>query len=67
MSGLRGGDEIAFSLAEFFWSDLYRSPVTAGFWNDLALAQGIDGGYEVRRFTDHVAAQTFNATPDMVG
>jgi hypothetical protein len=37
-----------------------------GFWNDVAVAQGIDRGYEVRRFTDHVVAATFNAPPDIV-
>jgi hypothetical protein len=66
VSGLRGGNELAFTLAEFLWSELYRSPVTMGFWNDVAVAQGIDRGYEVRRFTDHVVAATFNAPPDIV-
>jgi hypothetical protein len=66
VSGLRGGNEVAFTLVEFLWSELYRSPVTMGFWNDVAVAQGIDRGYEVRRFTDHVVAQTFNAPPDVV-
>jgi len=64
--GLRGGDEIALTLKEFFWSEQYRSPVTAPFWNDVAKAQGV-GGYEVRRLTDHVAAQTFNAPSDLSG
>jgi hypothetical protein len=66
ISGLRRGDEVAFSLADFLWSELYRSPVTLGFWHDVAVAQGIDEGYEVRWFTDHVTAQTFNAPPDIV-
>jgi hypothetical protein len=66
VSGLRGGNEVAFTLAEFLWSELYRSPVTMGFWNDVAVAQGINEGYEVRRLTDHVAAATFNAPPDIV-
>lgn len=59
--GIRGGNEIAFTLKEFFWSELYRSPVTAPFWNDVARAQGMTGGYEVYRLTDRVSAQTFNA------
>lgn len=63
--GLRGGNEIAFTLKEFFWSELYRSPVTAPFWSDVAKVQGV-GGYEVRRLTDHVSAQTFNAPANLV-
>lgn len=59
--GLRGGNEIAFTLKDFFWSELYRSPVTAPFWNDVARAQGMAGGYEVRRLTDHMSAHTFNS------
>jgi len=59
--GLRGGNEIAFTLSEFFWSELYRSPVNAPFWNDVAREQGMVGGYEVRRLTDHVSAHTFNS------
>jgi len=66
LSGLRGGDELALTLDDFLWSELYRSPMTLGFWNDVAVAQGIDGAYEVRRPTDHVAAQTFNAPPEIV-
>lgn len=30
-SGLRGGNAIASALADFLWSELYRSPVTIGF------------------------------------
>jgi hypothetical protein len=37
-----------------------------GSWNDVAVAQGTDKGYEVQRFTDHVAAATFNAPPDII-
>jgi hypothetical protein len=48
---LRGGSEISFTLKEFFWSGLYRSPVTTPFWNDVAQAQGMVRGYEVRRLT----------------
>jgi len=66
VSGLRGGNEIAFTLAEFIWSELYRSPATMEFWNDVAVPQGIDRGYEVRRFTGHIVAATFNAPPDLV-
>jgi hypothetical protein len=65
-SGVRGGNEVAFTLAEFIWTELYRSPVTMGFWNDVTIAQGIGWGYEVRRLTDHVSAQTFNAPPEIM-
>lgn len=66
ISGLRGVEDVALILEEFLWCEMYRSPVTSGFWNDVAEAQGIHEGYEVRRLTDHVAAQTFNAPPDIV-
>ena len=65
LSGLRGGNEIAFTLTEFLWLELYRSPFTMGFWNDVAVAQGVERGYEVERLTDHVSAVTFNAPPDI--
>jgi hypothetical protein len=65
VSGLQGGNEIALTLAEFIWSELYRSPVTMGFWIDVAVAQGLERGYEVGRLTDHVSAATFNAPPDI--
>jgi hypothetical protein len=65
-AGLRGGNAIAYALAEFLWSELYRSPVTMGFWNDVAGAQGVDKGYDVKRLTDHISVATFNAPPNML-
>jgi len=65
-SGLRGGNAIAYALAEFLWSELYRSPVTMGFWNDVARAQGMGSGYDVKRLTDHISVATFNAAPNML-
>jgi hypothetical protein len=58
--GLRGGNAIAYALTEFLWSELYRSPMTIGFWNDVARAQGMDGGYEVKKLTGHISATAFN-------
>lgn len=58
-------DEIAGALAEFLWWDLYRSPVTMGFWNDVALAQGLKRAIKVCRLTDHVSLAPFNAPPDL--
>jgi len=64
-SGLQGGDSIAHVLAEFLWSELYRSPVTIGFWTDVAEVHGMNSGYEVKRSTDHISAAVFNAPPVM--
>jgi hypothetical protein len=65
--GLRGGNSIAYALAEYLWSDLYRSPVTVGFWNDVARAQGMEGGsFDVKRLTDHLSVAAFNAPPEML-
>ena len=63
--GILGGTEIAFTLSEFLWSELYLSPVTLGFWSDVAIAQGTESGYEVRRLTDNVSIATFNAPPEL--
>jgi hypothetical protein len=52
-------------LAGFLWTELYRTPVTIGFWNDVARAQGIEGGYDIRTLTAHVSVAVFNAPPDM--
>jgi hypothetical protein len=61
-AGLRGGNAIAYALADFLWSDLYLSPVTIGFWNDVARAQGKEGGSsDVKRLTDHLSLAVFNA------
>lgn len=65
--GLRGGNSIAYALAEYLWSDLYRSPVTIGFWNDVARAQGMEGGsFDVKRLRDHLSVAAFNAPPEMM-
>ncbi|KAH8782098.1 hypothetical protein BGZ57DRAFT_852885 [Hyaloscypha finlandica] len=64
-SGLRGGNAISHALAGFLWTELYRTPVTIGFWSDVARAQGIEGGYDVRKLTAHVSVAVFNAPPDM--
>lgn len=65
-SGLRGGNAIAYALAEFLWSELYRSPMTMRFWNDVARAQGIEGGYDVKMLTDHISVAVFNAPSNML-
>jgi hypothetical protein len=62
-AGLRRGNAIAYSLAEFMWSDLYLSPVTIGFWNDVARAQGGGASYNVKRLADHLSVAAFNASP----
>ena len=63
-SGLFGGNDIAATLHDFLWSELYRSPVTRRFWEEVAKAQGFHTGYEVRRLADHVSVTCFNAPPD---
>jgi len=32
-----------------------------GFWNDVAAAQELKGGYEVKKLADHVSVAIFNA------
>jgi hypothetical protein len=66
-AGLQGGNAISYALADFLWSDLYRSPVTVAFWNDVARAQGMESGYEVRKSTDHIPVAVFNAPSNMLG
>ena len=44
--GLHGGGQIASMLEDFLWLELYRSPVTGGFWTSVARAQGFKTGYE---------------------
>lgn len=61
--GIYSGNEIATLLSEFFWSELYRSPMTSGFWGDVAKAQGVDGSYDVRKLSDHVSLAIFNVPP----
>ena len=58
------GDQIAAMLEDFLWSELYRSPVTRRFWEEVAKAQRSEKGYEVRRLADHVSVVYFNAPPD---
>lgn len=64
--GINGGGEIAASLADFFWTELYRSPATESFWNDVAAAQGFVGGYEVRKLGDDVSLGMFNTASMIV-
>lgn len=62
---IRGGDGIACFLEEFLWSQLYRSPVTRRFWEQVAKAQGgFEKGYEVQRLPDIISFVSFNAPPD---
>jgi hypothetical protein len=61
ISGLRGVNNITSMLAEFLWTELYRSPTTFRFWNDVTKAQGVDNGYEVRRLPDHISVASFNS------
>ncbi|PMD37181.1 hypothetical protein L207DRAFT_514502 [Hyaloscypha variabilis F] len=65
-AGLQGGSAISYALAEFLWTELYRAPVTIGFWNDVARAQGIEGAYHVKALTDHISVAVFNAPPNML-
>ena len=64
-AGLQGGSAISYALAEFLWTELYRTPVTIGFWNDVARAQGVEGAYHVKALTDHISVAVFNAPPNM--
>lgn len=67
-AGFRGGNAISYALADFQWSDLYRSPATVAFWNDVARAQGMEsGGYEVRVSTDHISGIVYNTPYKMPG
>lgn len=41
--------------------------MTIGFWNDVARAQGTEGGsFDVKRVTDHLSVAAFNAPPEML-
>lgn len=64
-SGLRG-NAIAYALAESLWSELYHSPVTIGFWNDVARAQAMEGGYDIKMLKDHLSVAVFNAPSNML-
>lgn len=61
--GVHGGNEIAMMLGDFLWSELYRSPATMVFWNEVARKQGFEGAYGVRRPGEGVALAIFNAAP----
>jgi hypothetical protein len=43
-SSIRELNAIEAALSEFLWSDLYRSPIAAEFWDAMALAQALDDG-----------------------
>lgn len=62
--GVHGGNDIAAILSEFFWSELYRSPMTMGLWTGVAKAQGFEGGFVVRKLSDHASVAIFNAPPN---
>jgi hypothetical protein len=59
--GLVGGDNIAFALQEFLWTELYRSPVTLSFWSKVAKAQGFEARFDVRRLNDRASVRMYNA------
>lgn len=59
------GNQIASMLEEFLWSEMYRSPVTRRFSEEVAKAQRFEGSYEVRRLADHMSVACFNAPPDL--
>jgi len=61
--GVHGGTQVASMLDEFIWSELYRSPMTAAFWNDVGKFQGSRGSYEVKRLVDHAVMAIFNVAP----
>jgi len=43
ISGVRARTEIAFTLVDFLWNEQYFGPVSVGFWNDVAAAEGSKG------------------------
>ena len=43
ISGVRARTEIAFTLGDFLWNEQYFGPVSVGFWNDVAAAEGWKG------------------------
>jgi len=59
---IKGVSEITARLAQFFWTELYLSPATETFWADVAAAQGIAGGYKLRRLGDDMFLGMFNTT-----
>jgi len=63
---IRGGVEISAILREFLWTELYQSPAIEKFWTHVAEAQGIVGGYEIRRLGDDVSLGMFNVI-SMIG
>jgi hypothetical protein len=65
--GIHGGVQIASMLEGFIWSELYRSPMTMTFWNDVARSEGFKGSYEVKKLADHVAVAIFNTPPGIGG
>ncbi|KAG0650437.1 hypothetical protein D0Z07_3150 [Hyphodiscus hymeniophilus] len=63
--GFYGVHEIGVFLSNFFWSELYRSPTTTGFWKEVALAQRLQGRYDTRRISDHISLAIFNVSEEI--
>ena len=59
-SGLKGGDELAVALRDFMWIEMYRAPVFAVFWQEVARSQGVRRGYGTRKLKDSIAMCLFN-------
>lgn len=47
-------------LEDFFWTELYRTPFSGGFWGWVEDAGGWREGWETRRLTDELVGQAFN-------
>jgi hypothetical protein len=60
--GLVGGDNIAFTLRDFLWTELYRSPVTLSFWSKVAKAQGFESRFDVRPLSDRASGLMYNTS-----
>jgi hypothetical protein len=65
--GLVTGIQIAHMLGEWMWSDLYISPVTRRFWQEVALALGKERtkAFETRRLQDKISLIYYNTPPDV--
>jgi hypothetical protein len=61
--GVYGGTHVASMLDGFIWSELYRSPMTKDFYNDVGKLRGFRGSYEVKRVADYVIMPILNRAP----
>jgi hypothetical protein len=59
-SGFKGGDELTAALRDFFWIELYRTPVFSKFWREVAKAQGVKRGYNTTKLRDSIEMYVFN-------